>query len=217
MEMVGWLTRSSNVNSAACLIFIGIAYPRRPSCRYGVFAPPGGQYQRLAVGAGKHRSVSIKYSVSCDKWPVFALLPPPFPSARQAAHSRQSRFPAPQTRGTFLPFALGKNRKPSGSAGGLVKFDSSESRRLVDGERTLARCNSLSSRRGGEGRGEEARSKNHLMTPSLPSFAELLRRTGRRSPRFPPCGTGRERRGLKPWIRMKRFGRKPGSTFIKVW
>jgi hypothetical protein len=89
MEMVGWLTRSSNVNSAACLIFIGIAYPRKPSCRYGVFAPPGGQYQRLAVGAGKHRSVSIKYSVSCDKWPVFALLPPPFPSARQAAHSRQ--------------------------------------------------------------------------------------------------------------------------------
>src|ERR1017187_113672 len=89
MEMVGCLTRSSNVNSAACLIFIGIAYPRKPSCRYGVFAPSGGQYQRLAVGAGKHRSVSIKYSVSCDKWPVFALLPPPFPSARQAAHLRQ--------------------------------------------------------------------------------------------------------------------------------
>ena len=43
----------------------------------------------LVAGAGKHRPVSIKYSMSCDKWPVFALLPPPFPSARQAAHSRQ--------------------------------------------------------------------------------------------------------------------------------
>jgi hypothetical protein len=77
--------------------------------------------------------------------------------------------------------------KSSGSAGGLVKFDSSGSMRPVDGEWTLASRNTLSSRRGGEGRGEEARSKNQIKNPAhrLSPHSYLA---------------GRERRGLKPCL-----------------
>jgi hypothetical protein len=58
--MVGWLTSSSNVNSAVGLIFIphNISPEAVPSL-WGV-RPTWGQDQRLVAGAGKHRSVSIK-------------------------------------------------------------------------------------------------------------------------------------------------------------